>query len=283
MAASMLCKIRRSKYGETCSSSGTRKTKHACIVEADDSARKRLEGTLHKDHEDNIAGKGINSLATLQSCAWVYSYASSNEKTGCESCSAKWMEKIEKIPSSSWRKSVTKKRWSMKQRKKAQQYMLLPLWIFVIEKLGDGATISKVSRSSCTLRWHCDRWCRLLRSITEQGLSASQMTVAQVLDVIAGLPGCAGQAADAVSAYIQVKMEDAPTSLKIPKSECPDIWIRLPRHKWAKSSSMEDPVVPLERNLYGHLLAGPLWERQLERAVGTCTVGKKFQSRNAYL
>ena len=49
---------------------------------------------------------------------------------------------------------------------------------------------------------------------------------------------------------------------KNPKSECLDIWIRLPRHKWPKSwSSMEDPVVPLERNLYGHPLAGLLWER----------------------
>ena len=35
-------------------------------------------------------------------------------------------------------------------------------------------------------------------------------------------PGCAGQTADAVSAYTQVKMEDAPTLLKIPKLECPD-------------------------------------------------------------
>ena len=55
----------------------------------------------------------------------------------------------------------------------------------------------------------------------------------------------------------EVKMEDVPKLLKIPKSECPDIWIRLPRHKWPKSwSSMEDPVVPLERNLYGHPVAG---------------------------
>ena len=29
---------------------------------------------------------------------------------------------------------------------------------------------------------------------------------------------------------------------------------------------MEDPVVPLERNLYGHPLAGLLWERQFEKA-----------------
>ena len=35
---------------------------------------------------------------------------------------------------------------------------------------------------------------------TEQGSSASQMTAAKVMDIISRLPGCAGQAADAVSA-----------------------------------------------------------------------------------
>ena len=44
---------------------------------------------------------------------------------------------------------------------------------------------------------------------TEQGSTASQMAVAKVMDVTARLLGCAGQAADAVSAYTQVKMEDA--------------------------------------------------------------------------
>ena len=45
-------------------------------------------------------------------------------------------------------------------------------------------------------------------------------------------------------------------------------WIRLPRHKWPKSwSSMEDPVVPLERNLYCHPLAGLLWERQFDKIL----------------
>ena len=92
---------------------------------------------------------------------------------------------------------------------------------------------------------------------TEQGSSASQMAAKNVMDIISRLPGCDGQAADAVSAYTQVKMEDAHKLLKIPKSECPDTWIRLPRHTWPERwSSMEDPVVPLERNLYGHLLAG---------------------------
>ena len=103
---------------------------------------------------------------------------------------------------------------------------------------------------------------------SEQGSSASQMTAAKIMDIISRLPGCAGQAPDTVSAYTQVKMEDAPTLSKIPKSECPDMWIRLPKHKWPKSwSSMEDPVVPLERNLYRHPLAGLLWERQFEKVL----------------
>ena len=49
---------------------------------------------------------------------------------------------------------------------------------------------------------------------TEEGSSASQMTAAKVLDVMSRLPGCAGQASDALSAHAQVKMEDAPNLLK---------------------------------------------------------------------
>ena len=49
---------------------------------------------------------------------------------------------------------------------------------------------------------------------TEQGSSASQMTAAKIMDIISRLPGCDGQAADAVSAYTQVKLEDAHKLLK---------------------------------------------------------------------
>ena len=50
---------------------------------------------------------------------------------------------------------------------------------------------------------------------TEQGSSASQMTAANGMDIISRLPGCAGQAADTVSAHTQAKMEDAPTLLQL--------------------------------------------------------------------
>ena len=76
------------------------------------------------------------------------------------------------------------------------------------------------------------------------------------MDVIAGLRDRDGQAADKISADTQVRLEDTQNLLKIPKSECPDFWIRV-----------GDPVVPLERNFYGHPLAGLLWERQFEEVL----------------
>ena len=92
------------------------------------------------------------------------------------------------------------------------------------------------------------------------------MTASKIMDIIFRIPGCDGQAENAVSASTQVA--NAQKLLKIPKSECPDIWIRLPRHKWPKSwSSMEDRVVSFERNLYGLSLAGLLWERQFEKIL----------------
>ena len=43
------------------------------------------------------------------------------------------------------------------------------------------------------------------------------MTAAKIMDIISRLPGCDGQAADAVSAYTQVKMEDAHKLFQNPK------------------------------------------------------------------
>ena len=91
---------------------------------------------------------------------------------------------------------------------------------------------------------------------TEQGSSASQMTAAKIMDIISRLLGCDGQAADAISAYTQVKMEDAHKLLKIPKSECPDIWIRLPRHKWPKSC----PVWKTQSFLLSEICMDILWQ-----------------------
>ena len=76
------------------------------------------------------------------------------------------------------------------------------------------------------------------------------------------------------SAYTQVKMTEAPRSLRMPKEECPEIWIRIPVRQRPKGwNSIEDPVVSLERNFFGHPLASLLWERNVEEV----TVEKEWE------
>ena len=71
MEAAMPCKMRARKrlreLQDTAASRITesnRKTKVACIVEAHESTRKRLESRPPKDHEDHIAEKGFDSVTT---------------------------------------------------------------------------------------------------------------------------------------------------------------------------------------------------------------------------
>ena len=59
---------------------------------------------------------------------------------------------------------------------------------------------------------------------TEQGSSASQMTASKVMDIISRLPGCSGQAAAAVSAYTQVKMEGCTNIIENSKVRMSRYW-----------------------------------------------------------
>ena len=113
-----------------------------------------------------------------------------------------------------------------------QQSILLCLWTCVISRQSDLEPKYQKFQGPFVLRVNIveDDPCSYA-VYTEQGSSASQMTAAKVMYVIARPLECAGQA---VSAYSQVQMEDAPKLLKIPKSECPDKWIRLPKTQMAK-------------------------------------------------
>ena len=54
MPAAMLCKIQNKSIGETHRNIGKRKTKFACVVDADESTKPRLERAVHKPHQDHI-------------------------------------------------------------------------------------------------------------------------------------------------------------------------------------------------------------------------------------
>ena len=63
MASAMPCKTcKKSKRGQTRSKTDDFKSKFACILEAIESTRLRMEECLPNYHEDHIAGKGDNSL-----------------------------------------------------------------------------------------------------------------------------------------------------------------------------------------------------------------------------
>ena len=63
MDPAMPCKTSKTcKHGETRGKTNDFKSKFACILEASESTRLRMEESLPNHHEDHIAGKGNNPL-----------------------------------------------------------------------------------------------------------------------------------------------------------------------------------------------------------------------------
>ena len=66
MPTAMPCKTPTNSRGETCRNIRKNKIKYACVVDADESMRIRLEGVPHRYHEDHIAAKRNKFVETLQ-------------------------------------------------------------------------------------------------------------------------------------------------------------------------------------------------------------------------
>ena len=228
-----------------------------------------MEESSPNHHENHVAGKGDNSLQHYNLVTKFIPMPQATKILAAKAAVGKVWEKLEKIPAWDLTKVRSEKEVIDEARTKGAKVHFASLMDICHLKNAELEAEHQKYKGRVILRGYIVKDDSGSYAVfTEQGSSASQMTAAKVMDIISRLPGCAGQAADAVSAYTQVKMEDAPKLLETPKSECPDIWIRLPRHKWPKSwSSMEDPVVPLGRNLYGHPLAGLLRERQFEEIL----------------
>ena len=113
---------------------------------------------------------------------------------------------------------------------------------------------------------------------SEQGTSSAHMASTKFLDVIARLPGNKGEDADAVGAYPQLLMSEAAELLGV--DVIPETWVSLPtNHRPSKHfhpelmelwKGIKDPVCPMLRNLYGHPLAGLLWEKGSQKRIMSC-------------
>ena len=86
------------------------------------------------------------------------------------------------------------------------------------------------------------------------------------MDFIGRIPGNASEDSDAVKAYTQVRL-DSLTEL-LGEDVQAETWITLPRERRPKSwDKIENPVCPLLRNLYGHPLAGLIWEKHCQKYI----------------
>ena len=111
MAPAMPCKTsKKCKHGETRGKTNEIKSKLACILEASESTRLRMEESLPNYHEDHTAGKGNNSL---QHYSLVHNFIPMPQAMKIPAAKAavdKEWEKLEKIPAWDLTKVRSKKR-----------------------------------------------------------------------------------------------------------------------------------------------------------------------------
>ena len=146
--AAMLCETPREECRETCNGTENCKTKDACIVEADESTRKCLEGTLHKNDEDHITGKGINSLSHYNLVRKFIPMPQAMKIPDAKAAVDKRMKKPEKIPTWQLRKVRNKYEVIAEARNEGKTVLFCVVNGPLSSKdFGVGAAISKVQKA----------------------------------------------------------------------------------------------------------------------------------------
>ena len=141
--------------------SATPRSKYACIVEAHESTRRRLERTQPKDDEDRIAGKGFNSLSHFN---LVHKFIP--------------MLQAMKIPHA---------KAAVDNRKSKEQFILLRRWTTVISKNAELEPKIQKYKGRVVLRGDIVKDdSGSYATFTEQGSSASQMKTEKVMDIYQG-------------------------------------------------------------------------------------------------
>ena len=169
-----------------------------------------MESSLPKYHEDYIAGKGYNSTAHYNLVHKFIPMPQAMKIPAAKAAVDKECEKLEKI--SAWNLTKVKSKTQVIEEARTAGATVHFESLMDICHLKNAELEAKHQKYKGRVVLRGDIVKDDFGSyavFTEQGSSASQMTVAKIMDIISRLPGCDGQAADAVSAYTQVKMEDA--------------------------------------------------------------------------
>ena len=208
VALAMPCKIMKKNCGS--GGSNKNKTKLACILEADESTRLRVGNSLPNHHEDHIEGKGDKSLQHYNLVHKFISMPQAMKIPAAKAAVDKEWEKLEKISAWNLTKVRSKKEVIDEARASGATVHFASLMDICHLKKAELVGKHQKYKGRVVLRGDIVKDDSGSYAVfAEQGSSASQMTAARVMDIISRLPGCNGQAADAVSAYTQVKMEDA--------------------------------------------------------------------------
>ena len=257
MAPAMPCKI--SKNNQNCGNgdkSIKKKSNLACILEASESTCLRLGESLPNHREDHITGKEDNSL---QHYSLVHKFipmpqaikipaakSSSGQGMGCES-------------------EVRKEVIDEARMSGATVHFASLMDICHLKSAELETKAPKIQRSSCIPRWYCERrfwifcsihWRRVISITNDSSKSHGyHFEIARLRGTSSWRSICL--CPDKNGRYFRITENSQ---------------IGMSRHLDSSTTtqmakimvSMEDPVVPLERNLYGHPLAGLFWERQHE-------------------
>ena len=201
VAPALPCKIL-----QYCGSDGSNKikTKLVCIVEAE-STRMRMGHSMPHYHQDHIAGKGDSS----QHYNLVHKFIPVPKAMKIPAAKAavdKEKEKLEKI--STWNLTEVRSKKTVIDEARTSGATVHFASLMDICHLENGELEAKHQKYKGRVVLRGD----IVKDnsgsyavITEHGSSASQVTAAKIMNIISRLPGCDGQAADAVSAYTQEK------------------------------------------------------------------------------
>ena len=197
VAPAMPCKITKN-FGS--GASNKVQTKLACILEADESPRMRMGNSIPHHHQDHFAGKGDNQLQHYN-LVHKFSYASSYQKipAGKSAVDKEW-ENLEKI--SAWNLTKVKRKKSVidEAKTKGVEVHFASLRDICHLKNAELEAKHQKYKGRVVLRRDIAKDDTGSYAVfTEQGSPSSQMTAAKIMDIISRLPGCDGQAADAVS------------------------------------------------------------------------------------
>ena len=200
VAPAMPCKIM-----ENCGSGGSdkNKTKLACILEANESTRMRMGNSEPSNHEDHIAGKRENSLQHYNLVHKFIPMPQAMKIPAAKAAVDKEWEKLEKISAWNLTKVKSKKQVIDEARTAGVTVHFASLMDICHLKNAELKAKHQKYKGRVVIRGDIVKDNSGSYAVfTEQGSSASQMTAAKIMDIISRLPGCDGQAADAVSAYL---------------------------------------------------------------------------------